>query len=59
MDGILGTVHFLHCFREANMVAHTIAIFSYDNKISCNGVNEPSDFLVDAIVNHVTILPNQ
>lgn len=57
--GMIGSVDFLHCIRKANEVAHVLAKFAYDNKLACNWVDEPPDFLIATLTNNVTILPNQ
>ena len=41
MAGMIGSVQFLHCNREANEVAHTLAKFAYDRNESCTWVDEP------------------
>ena len=49
----------MHCVRETNEVAHSLAKYAYDSNSSCKWVDEPPDFLVNAIANDVTILPMQ
>lgn len=41
MAGMIGSVHFMHCNREANVVAHNLAKFAYDRNETCNWVDEP------------------
>jgi ribonuclease HI len=52
----IGTVSFAHCPREANKVAHGLAQECFSSKVSCNWVDEPPQFILDAILNDVTIL---
>ena len=52
----IGKVKFKHCYREANEAAHVIARFSYCNKLSLSWTNEPPGWLVDSLVNDVTIV---
>jgi ribonuclease HI len=49
-------VTFKYCPREANKVAHELAKFSFLNNESCNWVDEPPSFLLNNIINDVTIL---
>jgi hypothetical protein len=49
-------VTFKHCLREANEVSHTLARDSFSNKTSCNWVDKPPRFLLDRLINDVTIL---
>jgi hypothetical protein len=53
---LVGGVTFKHCLREANEAAHTLARDSFSNKTSCNWVDEPPSFLLDRLINDVTIL---
>jgi len=48
-----------HCNREANGVAHELARVALQEKLTCNWVDEPSRFLLGALVNDVTVLQNQ
>ena len=59
MAGMIGSVHYLHCVREVNEVAHSLVKFAFDNNVSCNWVDEPPNFLVFALANNVIIMPNQ
>ncbi|KAI4986208.1 hypothetical protein ZWY2020_018838 [Hordeum vulgare] len=52
----IGKVMFSHCFREANLVAHELAKFSFCNKRNDSWTNEPPEFLVSQLVNDVTIV---
>jgi hypothetical protein len=52
----IGTVSFAHCPREANKVAPGLAQECFSSKVSCNWVDEPPQFILDAILNDVTIL---
>jgi ribonuclease HI len=52
----IGDVEFKACPREVNQVAHEIAKFSFNNKSTCNWVDEPPSFLVDKLINDVTIM---
>jgi ribonuclease HI len=37
----IGTVSFMHCLREANMVAHFLAKECFSSGVDCNWVDEP------------------
>jgi hypothetical protein len=52
----IGDVSFSHCPREANGVAHELARFCYSNCLSCNWIDEPPRFLLDSLLNDVTVL---
>jgi hypothetical protein len=52
----IGSVSFIHCLRKVNSVAHCLAKECFSSKVSCNWVDEPSNFILDAILNDVTIL---
>jgi ribonuclease HI len=52
----IGDVSFSHCPREANRVAHELARFCFLNCSSCNWVDEPPRFLLDSLINDVTVL---
>jgi ribonuclease HI len=51
----IGTVSFKFCPREANQVAHEIAKFCFLNALNCNWVDDPPSFLLDRLLNDVTI----
>nr|XP_051210869.1 uncharacterized protein LOC127328299 [Lolium perenne] len=53
---LIGTVQVQHCPSEANGAAHMLAKFCSSDKSSCNWVDEPPSFLLDMLVNDVTIL---
>jgi ribonuclease HI len=53
---MIGNVKFKSCPREANQVAHQIAKFSFLNNQTCNWVDEPPSFILDRLVNDVTVL---
>ena len=52
----IGQISVLHCPREANEVAHEIARFCYSDNSSCNWVDEPPRFILDKLLNDVTIV---
>jgi ribonuclease HI len=52
----IASVSFRSCPREANQVAHEISRFSFFNNQTCNWVNEPLRFILDRLINDVTIL---
>jgi ribonuclease HI len=52
----IGSVSFKSCPREANQVAHEIARFSFLNNQTCNWVDEPPSFILDRLINDVTVL---
>jgi ribonuclease HI len=56
MSVSIGNVSFRHSFREANKVAHVLARESFCNKLTCNWVEEPPGFLLDDLLNDVTVL---
>jgi ribonuclease HI len=49
-------VSFKHCPREANEAAHEVARVCFDSKISCNWIDNPPSFLVEKLINDVTVL---
>jgi ribonuclease HI len=52
----IGNVTYQFCPREANKVADDIARFCFQNKITCTWDDDPPSFLLNSIVNDVTIL---
>jgi ribonuclease HI len=52
---VIGKVTFKHCSRETNKVAHYLARFSFDSKISCNWVDEPPSCILSKL-DDVTIV---
>lgn len=42
--GMIGSMEFLYCIREANEVAYNLTKFANDNNLSCNWVDEPWTF---------------
>jgi ribonuclease HI len=52
----IGTVSFHHTLREANQVAHELAKNSFSNKSTCNWIDEPPDFILDKLLNDVTVI---
>jgi hypothetical protein len=56
LSSTIDKVSFIYCPREANKVAHELVKFSYLNNQSCNRVDEPPRFLLDFLINDVTIL---
>lgn len=48
-----------HYQRDANRVAHEIARRCFTNKLSCMWVDEPPSFLLEYLMNDVTILMSQ
>jgi hypothetical protein len=53
---ISSSIGFKFCPREANQVSHEIAKFCFLNALSCNWVDEPPRFLLDRLLNDVTIV---
>jgi hypothetical protein len=53
---MIGKVEFKHYPREANRVAHVIARNSVDSKSSCSWVDEPRSFVLQTLVDDVTII---
>lgn len=51
----IGRVTFHHCRREANKAAHEIARVCFIDKMSCIWDDEPPSFLLESLVNDVTI----
>ena len=41
LAGMIGSVEFMHCVRETNEVAHSLAKYAYDSNISCNWADDP------------------
>jgi ribonuclease HI len=52
----IGSVSFTHCLREANSVSHCLAREGFTIKESCNWDDEPPGFILDTLLNDVTIL---
>ena len=50
-----GSISIDHVHREANTVAHEIAREAMASKLSCNWVDEPPSFILEGLVNDVTI----
>jgi len=48
-----------HCHRDANRVAHEIARRCFISRQSCIWVDEPPSFLLEYLMNDVTIQMNQ
>lgn len=42
--------------REANCTTHELARHCYENHISCNWVEDPPSFILESLVNDVSIL---
>ena len=53
---MIGNVLFQHCPREANGVAHELARSCFIDKFSRNWVDEPPSFLLESLINNVTII---
>ena len=51
----VGKVNFMHCFREANSVAHELAQFSFHNKLSSIWGGDPSSCLLSKLADDVNI----
>jgi hypothetical protein len=49
-------VSFKHCPMEANEVAHEVARVCFASKISCNWVDNLPSFLIEKLINDVTVL---
>jgi ribonuclease HI len=52
----VGSVTFSHIARDANQVVHTLARESFIHNLSCTWVDEPPSFLLDKLLNDVTII---
>jgi ribonuclease HI len=52
----IGCVTFGHIMREANEVAHELAKYSHSNRVSCSWSGDPPSFILDRIINDVTVL---
>ena len=46
----------MHCFREANSVAHELAQFSFHNKVSSIWDGDPPSFLLGKLAGDVNIM---
>jgi hypothetical protein len=44
------------CYREANFVAHNLARNSLVCKLSCNWHSEPPGFIMEPLVNDVSVI---
>jgi hypothetical protein len=54
----IGEVFFSHCPREANKVVRELARVRFSNSLSCNWVDESPRFLLDSLINDLTIYGN-
>jgi ribonuclease HI len=54
--GGIGTVEYSHCRREINKVAHDTARFCIESRTDCNWVDEPPSFLLQPLLDDVTLL---
>jgi ribonuclease HI len=54
--GAIGKVEFIHCVRDLNKVAHSLARDCYNSRVTCNWVDEPPSFILDSLLNDVMIL---
>jgi len=54
--GSIGNVSFSHCRREANEVANDIARVCFSSQNSCTWDDEPPRFLLDKLLNDVTMI---
>jgi hypothetical protein len=52
----IGEVDFYYVSREVNKVAHELAKDCFSRKILCNWIDEPPRFILDKLLNDVTIL---
>jgi ribonuclease HI len=52
----IGEVSFRHCLREANMVAHSLAHECFKVRLDCNWVDEPPSFILQPLLNDVTVM---
>jgi ribonuclease HI len=52
----IGEVEFLHCNRELNSIAHLIASNSLSSRTSCSWVEEPPSFILQPLLDDVTIM---
>ena len=56
MASTIGSVTYRHCIREANKAVHEVARVCFHNKDSCNWVDEPPSFLLNSLLDDVTIV---
>ena len=52
----IGLVNFMHCHREANVVAHELARFCFSQKVDCIWHDEAPSFILQFLLNDVNIL---
>jgi len=48
-----------HCNRDINRVEHNLASLAVQSKHACIWVDEPPSFILEALVNDVTLFSNQ
>ena len=48
-----------HCDQESNLAAHVLAREAISLKLSCIWVDEPPSFILESLVNDVTMFANQ
>jgi ribonuclease HI len=56
ISSFIDDVSFKHCPREANEAAHEVSRVCFDSKNSCNWIDNPPSFLVEKLINDVTVL---
>jgi hypothetical protein len=54
--GSTGKVVFSYCGRDTNAAAHELARNYFTSTIFCNWVDKPPSFLLDVLLNDVTVL---
>jgi hypothetical protein len=55
---LIGTISLSFFSREANHVAHGIAIFSFSNEDSCNWLDDAPSFILSKLINDVILVGN-
>jgi hypothetical protein len=55
LAALIDEVSFHHYPREANEVAHELARECFSAKISCYWVDEPPSFILDKLINDLTV----
>jgi ribonuclease HI len=54
--GFIGNVEFMHTGRDTNAAAHELARNCFDTNSSCIWVDEPPSFMLQVLLNDVTVI---
>jgi hypothetical protein len=57
--GVIGKVEFNHCGRNLNKVTHSPARECFISKVSCSWIDEPPSYMLQSLLNDITLVDNQ